>query len=384
MVTGSGEKGLVSMKRFIFLTIILVCVPVVAIAANKRCAVCGKTVTSNYVNYSYNYIVCQKCAKTASRCDICNKPSAKLYSADGRHVCSSCKTGIVKCDICGKKLTSEYNKIENNSLTVCNSCARLKKCSQCGAPSRRLTSVGNSKLCESCLSRCSVCSDCGATLIDGGRHVNGKPNKTYCKTCYYKYLPCDICRQPAGYGYQKINDYQVRCKKCRLASRPVVEIAQKVSNTISIYLSAELNITLRRPIKFSAVQTSGQYSNGQETWDYLPIWVMNDPQKITISVTIAASERELYWEIANGYGNAWFWENCGNDVSSNLASAFSNWVGYKTLQHFALNEIWERVHDFNLSSRADFERLLNLEKAGGIKAVFNYVKHSPKSSPIKH
>jgi hypothetical protein len=280
--------------------------------------------------------------------------------------------------VCGKTLGNDSEHSYNTYMALCSSCAKLDRCSKCGIPSRRLTEVGYSKLCPKCLGETNSCTDCGKPLGGSGYQVREKPRGSFCEKCYLKYQPCSVCGQRAGSGYHRDKNRRVVCRNCWSTSQPSLVTAKDVSRQVAGHLYSAMNIHLRRPVEFSAKQSDGfGYYNGSGL-DNLHFNVDNETQRINISISMEASKQELYWAIGYGYGNAWYWENCGINAYDKLGDAFSEWVGYKTLMNFGLGNIWDRVYNNHVMYSATFKELQALEKTGGVKAVINYVKSASK------
>jgi hypothetical protein len=293
------------MKRVLICSAILLCLISLAYGGGRKCAVCGKLTPSGYVVYSYNYIVCTDCNKTASRCEQCGRPAAKLFLSNRNHICADCKSGVVRCEACGKKLVNSFIQLYSPYMKVCLDCARLKRCTQCGAPSVRLTPVGNAKLCNKCLGDCNNCSDCGKTLLREDYKVDERPGAHLCKSCYYKYMPCSICGQPARSGYHKNKYDQPICKGCWSATQPTISTAREVSRKIANYLSSSLQIRLRRPVAFVVHKRSELIDFKQNYWEEYRANTYNEKQNVNISVLLGAQGKDLYWGISQSYGDAW-------------------------------------------------------------------------------
>jgi len=367
------------MRRLLFLTAILLCLTSIARSAGKRCAVCKKIISDGYNTYSYDYIVCDKCAHTAPRCDICNKPSSKLFNTGQRHICATCKSGVVRCQVCNKKLTNDLVQLYSPYMKVCSNCARLQRCTGCGAPSRHLTVIGNAKLCSRCISESNTCRGCGKPLLSGGYRTNSKSNGYYCRDCYLQHSSCTVCKQKAGAAYHEMNDGQIVCRRCWSEMRPVLARAKEISRRVTGYLNSSLNIHLRRSIDFT-IKRKEEYSySGNQQNNYI-VNVFNNDKAVNIYLLPSNTEKELYWSIAYGCGNGWYWENCRINYYSRLPEAFSEWVGYKVLLNLGMGDTWDHVNKSHAQFNPIFDHLRDLEKTGGIKAVFDYVK-SPTPVP---
>ncbi len=196
-----------------------------AISMQPFCELCGKS--SNKLRIVSDKKVCPECAKTAVKCDNCNKtifPNeiALEYSTmygEKKHICKDCAKKYKTCNYCGdiynvESRIASFPKIpknidlcancvdsvavsccecgnqylENDVITLfnrdymCRECAKKnnRTCTRCGEPFIVFPSRESTDLCDGCLEK----KKHGELILE----YKGYTSKKFSSECFIKYM----------------------------------------------------------------------------------------------------------------------------------------------------------------------------------------------------
>lgn len=161
--------------------LLAVALPALALAADPRCAICGKPITSAYLQVEGSTV-----HPECFRCIHCGKPIQGEFVMRGeRRYHPECALELLdKCGVCGRPLAGEFYKKDDASYCLpCYTDKIADRCVLCGEPILDQTYPGNGwgdfwhAQCADRLVRCASCDraiaprDVPRASLDDGRRV---------------------------------------------------------------------------------------------------------------------------------------------------------------------------------------------------------------------
>lgn len=193
----------------------------------KRCSICGQLhyvedlrkfkITGNLVctdcinNSNGEMVECAECHTVHvayNHYDNTEEEYADVTDVNGKTVCNECLGRLyIKCDNCNQWI-KKRDILQIQKYLVCEHCAdqEFEQCDDCGkrVPSFTLKSVnhGEKKVCSTCKSNYTVCSECGELVVqEHRRSLYDDYRMTYI---------CDVCAEQEAF---------VECGDCHIYVR---------------------------------------------------------------------------------------------------------------------------------------------------------------------
>ena len=212
-------------------------------AAQKRiyCAVCGKRITSRYLQYKGHFYCSQKCLdKVIPKCVICGRP-AKMKASDGKYYCSDeCyKKSLPICAFCHKHIKKGVRRGWEKVL-LCSECAALPRCFACSMPADYAKLSDGRYICRKCRSSAITDLKSAIKLAESVRNVmRSKLGLSTNHKIEYKLVSYDVLNGKAEYSNNKGMEFGLFHCDQKTTTRKVqktvggVVLSEKVSKKIS-------------------------------------------------------------------------------------------------------------------------------------------------------
>jgi recombinational DNA repair protein (RecF pathway) len=364
-------------RRIIIIALALIILTPAFIEPSSNCSLCGKPVRDQYVKFNDGSIFCSECMEKYPRCDICGKPSRSTITIDGKIVCQDCLAKLDICSFCKKPLTGQYVLYPELNLKLCEKCAKtVPRCDICGRPDKNLIKAGQKNICEKCLKKFSLCAICGEPLEDGFSWFDGDSTRKYCRRCIDKYPKCASCGAPVGENSSTLPDGRILCRKCYREGYFEPQQITPIKQKILAYLESNMNMIIKHDVKYylQGQKFIAQKSNGVSGDLNGLFYRLND--KFEIYILYGLRKKDLYQVIAHEIGHAWAAENCHRNLSLEEEEGFAQWVSYHALGYFGFSDFRKTLLEGETIYAQGLHKMLGIEKQGGEKAVFDYMKRN--------
>ncbi len=295
------------------------------------CSECGSTVKGRYNRYdNSDKILCEKCSKRSSKCDICSVPSALLDKYIHLKVCPSCLSKKDICACCGNKINESNRKIiKGISAFFCSDCLSKAKHNKCGV--------------------------CNRPIKENDKHVRNINDKKICKTCYNTHIfNNDVAKNILG------NISRIIDSKFGLNSKNIPELS----------LSSEVELKFLRKMKSSSLINTEEKVSISALEKRYPVIYVKSGLPISKFISSVVSEYIMCWFRINKYykGN---YERHYN---------FSKWVSMKVLTILGYQEERKEIimREALNKRKSGLSDLIKMEKEDGTDAVIEFATSGVK------
>lgn len=281
----------------------------------------------------------------------------------------------LKCDLCGKTITGSYNYYPDIGINVCSQCEKNKpRCDNCRRPVNEPLRVGLARLCERCAASVERCHSCGNALLRDYTYFEGNEVLKYCPECVAKYPLCADCGAPSGPRGTKLDDGRYLCPDCRSVALFEPGLITPIKKEVLSYLDSEIGIRIRHDIKYSLQDKNFLNIKSKDMHGDLNGLFYRKGDDYNIYVLYGLRKKDLIGVLAHEITHAWQAENCGGDLELEDLEGLAQWVAYYTLIYFDYERFARTMLSGNSVYAAGLRKMLEIEKHGGSKAVFDYIR----------
>ncbi len=358
-------------------------------AQELRCAICGKKISGKHAKMTVNgkkVPVCMACAdERIPRCSVCGRRLAGQYyrlEENGKtlKLCKDCmRDRAPRCAICNRRVQGEHLRHKDGSV-YCKACMKLPRCQACNRPLAPGTGVekGGERFCKTCAARIRVCACCGE-VIRGTGYSHPFTEGIFCEACENERPKCKSCGRPIAGDPILVGGTRPMCEDCfRTAVLTKKGMEAIFAEAKQILLEAldestyhELPVEMVDDIAEVRKQ-AGMNGSHKELGLF-----KRTGERYRIYVLYGLSEALAYETLPHEWAHAWFAENGNRQHPQWVEEGFCQWVASHVL----------KAKDFTrglriLESRDDlygrgYRYIKAIEKQGGQKAVFRYVRTPP-------
>ncbi|UCE65753.1 MAG: protein DA1 [Candidatus Zixiibacteriota bacterium] len=359
----------------IILMICIVSFIAVPVSASVKCDVCKKDIKGKYVAGPDNTAYCRECYTRYSACSVCGKIYKSLINVDDYKVCGGCYVDLEKCDICGKVLMGSYVMYPDIGINVCGDCDKNSpRCEACNRPCKKLNRIGNAMLCNSCAPKADRCYSCGDALLENYKYFESDKSKKYCLRCISNYESCADCGAPSGPGGLKLDDGRYLCSDCRREAIFNPSLITPIKLDVIEFLSNGLDMDIEHKINYSVQDKKFLEKKSKGLSEDINGLFYRKDNDYNVYVLYGLRKKDLIWVLAHETTHAWQAENCSERLTEEDREGFAQWVAYRTAQNFGYREYAENMRGGESVYSSGLNRMIDLEKTGGSKAVFDYIK----------
>lgn len=346
-----------------------------ASSASINCSICGKEISGKYYVSARSQVICQDCMAKYTACSSCGLVTKSSISVNGLDFCRDCYLKLDKCSICGKAITGGYNQYPDLGIKVCLECERTSlRCDNCNVPVRKPVKVGNASLCERCAARAFRCRSCGEALLRDYTFFEGNRDLKYCSNCVKKYEACADCGAPVGVSGTKLDDGRMLCPDCSKGALFEPYQVTPIKTTVISYLENYFDMKVKHQIKYSLEGKDFLEKKSSGTHGDLNGLFYRKGEEFNIYVLYGLREKDLFWVISHEIAHAWQSENTSGNLAFEDLEGFAQWIAYKTLRRFGYDTFAQTMTNGKSDYSRGLRKMLDMESAGGIKAVFDYIK----------
>ena len=344
--------------------------------AQLYCMLCGKEIAGTYYKSGDGKTYCEQCWRSNSVCSLCGRLTRSAVTVDGRKICPACYSELDVCSYCSKPLVGTYTQYPTLNIKICQQCEQtLSRCSNCGIPVKEPISFGNTILCERCIKKVERCTSCGEPLLQDYSFFEGNNTLKYCFACISKYPRCDNCGAPSGANGTALDDGRHLCPECRKVAIFDAGLIDPIRQKVAAFVSQNLGMNIKHDIKFlikdrkflqekaADIDLHGDlnglfYRKGNDYYIY---------------ILYGLREKDMISVIAHEIAHAWQAENSPDNMQLEDQEGFSQWVAFKALKHFALDDFAALMTEGDSVYARGLLKMLKLEKVRGSSGVFEYI-----------
>ena len=293
----------------------------------------------------------------------------------GAKYCRDCYLRLSRCSICGRPITGGYKNYPEIGIRVCLDCEKTKpRCENCGLPIKALIRVGDANLCKQCAARAPRCTSCGTAILRDYTYFEGNDSMKYCTGCVARYPACADCGAPSGTRAAKLDDGRYLCPICMESALFESSLVTPVKKRVLSFLNDNLGMTLVHQINYSMqgkdfldAKTSGAHGD-------LNGLFYRKGDDYNIYILYGLRRQDLVWVLSHEIAHAWQAENTSGNLELEDLEGFAQWVAYNALKYFGYERFAATLTAGNTMYSKGLNKMLDLEKAGGAGAVFEYIR----------
>ncbi len=293
-------------------------------------------------------------------------------------VSSPAKSTVTFCQLCGQKISAPGWTFHHKKwprgvvLRVCQDCYDQKpRCRMCNIPmvaqSNAREQLGDG-LCTTCRDQNEVgiskrsCLACGRTVT--GKYYEFDGVGPYCKDCYRKRPPCDVCGAPLTDEKWQLSDGRITCAQCHSTAIYSPQDAVILYEDMKKIVDQRLGLKLNIPTGLALVDRNqlGDVIHRQVDPDSnidpdLPPrknGIELDPQRTLGIYARRGMRRAIYVQnglprmlflqvAAHEYAHAWHGENCPTLRDPLVHEGFAEWMAYNVMGYFRYSKGQERM-----------------------------------------
>jgi len=288
------------------------------------------------------------------------------------------KSTLAFCQLCGKKIFGPGRTFHHKKwprgvvLRVCQDCYQQKpRCRICNIP-MAASSTGREQtgdgLCTTCrnlndlsLSK-RLCLACGRAITSRYYEFDGVG--PYCRDCFRKRPPCDVCGAPLTDEKWQLSDGRITCAHCHSTAIYSPQDATLLYEEMKTIVAQRLGLKLNVPTGLALVdrnqlrevirrQANPSNNVSRETQEQ-DIQGELDPQR-TLGIYARRGMRRgiyvqtglprmLFLQVAtHEYAHAWHGENCPTLRDTLVHEGFAEWMAYHVMGYFLYTKGQERM-----------------------------------------
>ena len=339
-----------------------------------RCSICGQEIHGSYIRYEDGSVFCNECAAKYPHCAMCGKPSLNTTTIDGKPICRDCLAKLDRCSFCGRALTGDFLRFPELNLKLCDRCAKtVPRCDLCGKPDKNLIEVGDRHICKSCYEKSDFCYICGNPIQGEYLWFDTDSTKKYCRQCVDEYPRCSSCGAPVGRHSVKLDDGRVLCRDCYNDGYFKPGKVSEIKNQVLTYLESRLNMKVNHFVKYTLQGSDFIKEKSEGLSGDLNGLFYRHGDIYEIYVLYGLRKRDLYQVIAHETAHAWAAENLRDNLTLEEAEGFAQWISYYALQYFGYNAFSKTLTEGDNEYARGLRMMLEIEKRSGQKAIFDYL-----------
>ncbi len=366
------------MKRYRYLILInfvLILLLYSSAFAAIKCDICNKNISGKYYSGPDNTTYCSDCYSKYDICSSCGKLSKSSIIVGDYKFCSSCFIKLKKCGLCGKSITGSYVYYPELKINICGDCEINKpRCQRCNRPSNTLTRLGKTLLCENCASEAKTCYSCGDALLRDYEYFEGDETRKYCKTCVARYSPCADCGAPVGSRGSKLDDGRYLCPQCRAEAIFEPHLVTPIKKKAVGFLEGQLRIKVNHKINYELQDKIFLERKSKNMSNDINGLFYRKGDDYNIYVLYGLRKTDMIWVIAHEITHAWQAENCSENMKKIDREGFAQWTAYHAVRYFGHKKYAENMRNGDSVYSSGLNKMLNIEKNGGVEAVMSYIK----------
>jgi recombinational DNA repair protein (RecF pathway) len=344
-------------------------------SATIHCQLCGKEINGTYYQTTDGHIYCNDCWKSNTICSQCGALTRSPINVEGKSFCPECYAKLEKCSLCGKPLIGNYTQYPALGLKICPECERTKpRCDKCGIPSNKLTKEGDINLCERCAKDTEKCHCCGNPLLKNYTFFDGNSEFKYCTLCVSRFPACDDCGAPIGPDGTNLNDGRTLCPDCRRLAYFNAGLIMPIKDKVFAFVAGNMGMPVEHSIHFSLEDRNFIKTKAKGIPGDLKGLFYRKGDNYNIYILFGLREKDLIEVIAHEMAHAWQAENCRDDMPLEDQEGFAQWIGYKALFFFGLDDFAKIMTQGDNVYATGLAKMLKIEQTGGKGAVFEYIK----------
>jgi hypothetical protein len=324
---------------------------------------------------------------------------------------SRVKSTLTFCQLCGQKISGPGRTFHHKSwprgvvLRVCQDCYQQKpRCRICDIPIAKISTGGEHSvngLCTTCMGLNNLslskrlCLSCGRPVA--GKYYQFDGVGPYCKDCYRKRPPCDVCGAPLTDEKWQLSDGRITCAHCHSTAiyspQDAASLYEEMKKIVAQRLGLKLNVPtglalvdrnqLREVIHRQANPGNPLNSESQQHDIVLEL----DPQR-TLGIYARRGMRRgiyvqtglprmLFLQVAtHEYAHAWQGENCPTLRDQRMHEGFAEWVAYHVMGYFRYSKGQERMLARNDIYGQGLRWALELDSRSGENGVIDACRRS--------
>jgi len=341
----------------------------------ERCSVCGEAITGKYYIAQNTQPVCENCYARYGSCRDCGLVSKSLVTVDGAKFCRDCYLKLPQCGICNKTIIGGWRAYPDLNLKICLDCEKNSpRCENCGRPVRELLRIGTAGLCEQCSARAQRCRSCGTALLRDYTYFEGNEALKYCADCVRKYPACADCGAPSGADKTKLDDNRVLCPECMKSALFQPRQVTPIKSVVIDYLQNNLGMSVKHRIAYSMEGRNFLEKKSNGIHGDLNGLFYRKGDEYNIYVLYGLRRKDLILVLAHEISHAWQAENTRGKPDLEDLEGFAQWVAYQALRYFDYDAFAATLTGGNTVYAGGLNKMLDLEKAGGARAVFEYIR----------
>ncbi len=333
------------------------------------------------------------------------------------------KSEVVFCQLCGQKITTSSKTFHHKnwprgvSLRVCQDCLKKNpRCRICGIPVALVPAEpdhDSNGLCATCRNlnadkpSTRLCLACGKLVT--GKYYEFDGVGPYCKDCFRKRPPCDVCGAPLTDEKWQLSDGRLTCSHCHStaiyspvdAKRLYEEMKRIVSQRMELKLNVPTGLALVDRNQLSRVihlqsdrsdrvsrdtppsDATGQTYNNIEKSNTGEL----DPQRTLGIYARRGMRRGIYVQTglprvlflqvaAHEYAHAWQGENCPTLRDPMIHEGFAEWLAFHVMGYFRYSKGQARMLGRNDLYGKGLKWALDLETMSGEGGVIHACRRS--------
>ena len=286
------------------------------------------------------------------------------------------------CGSCGLEIKGQFwkGKGQYGEFVYCDKCYNSQsKCSICKRPAANLIYDGTKFVCSSCQTSLPKCAGCG-TIINGQAWKMPDTEKIFCNKCHSTGDACDVCGSPIPAGQATILEKKRKiCLTCRESAITDPKEAERIYLEIVAFMGKILELRLKEavPIKMvSREEMKKVAANKIKNNDRLFGLFVTEKKKGCIYFLFGTPRYITLYTLAHEFTHAWQNENTVKNQPDKISEGFAEWAAYKMLiekdDREAAKLIENRENDVYGQGFRYFKRL---EEKSNIASVVQHAKY---------
>lgn len=344
--------------------------------------------------------VCESCQKAAPKCDLCGTPTKNRPISNGDHLCDACSRVAVGCQVCRELVRGQYReyKLANGArYVVCEKCANAaRKCDACEVPfpEHALSAArgGTEKWCRHCLGSAEFCELCREPISGTGWKMQFTQG-TWCSPCFEGKSKCYYCQRPMNEPARTAHAGHGMCGECAghavAGAEAFNQIARVVVPQMKELLVRDFQPPPIEPVSLGIMKKSLAEAkagpDGDVTSFLKPIvppvahelglfLAAGDLRKILV---LDSLPEDSAWEtVTHELAHSWQYEHYPEATDPLIVEGFAQWVAdkicWKNFKRSGLERLYNRQDDYGLGLRL----MTKVETEFGRDAVFRTLKEN--------
>ena len=245
----------------------------------------------------------------------------------------------LRCSLCGKDIVGKYMAYPELGLNICEQCQNTKPhCEKCDIPVNKLIMVGGHGFCGRCAPTIEVCHSCGEAIMGEYTFFEGNESLKYCMKCTDKYPRCADCGAPSGPYGTRLDDGRYLCPDCRRIAIFEPGLITPIKQKIRAFLENNMGMPVNHDVTYSLENQIFMKQKSKGIQGDLNGLFYYKGDEYDIYIVYGLRERDLLSVLAHEMTHAWEAENCNDKLPLEEQEGFAQWVAYKALIHFSLDD----------------------------------------------